>query len=104
MRKKLLVQAISLALVGWTGIAMAGTINANVNESPSALLTIDQNRNVLVDRVVTAYGAQLAASGAGIGQEQLREMLMSLRADHLLAASLAGSLSDLREVLGNAAA
>src|SRR6188472_3597311 len=99
MRKKLLAQAISLALVGWAGVGMAGTLS--VTDTPNALLTIDQNRAVLVDRITATYGAGLAQ--AGISADQLRGMLQSLRADHLLAASLAGSINDLRDVLDNAA-
>ena len=100
MKRKLLAQAISLALVGWTGVGMAAT--AEVSHQPNALLTIDQNRSVLVDRIVTTYGMRLEQSGSGVSQEQLRGLLQGLRADELLAASLAGSLSDLRSVLENA--
>ena len=99
MRKKLLAQAISLALAGGTAFALATPAFA---DTPNALLTIDQNRNVLVDRIVATFGARLQASDAGISQEQLRSMLQSLRADDLLTASLAGSLSGLRDVLETA--
>ena len=99
MRKKLLAQAISLALVGGIGVAFAAPA---FTDRPNALLTIDQNRNVLVDRIVATFGARLEASDGGITQEQLRSMLQSLRADELLTASLAGSLSGLRSVLESA--
>jgi hypothetical protein len=68
---------------------------------PSALLTIDQNRTTVVDRIVGEWGATLSRSTAGISSAQLHSMLMGLRADHLLAASLAGSPAGLGDVLAN---
>jgi Chaperone of endosialidase len=68
---------------------------------PSALLSVDQNRSTVVDRIVGQWGAPLEQSGAGLSSVQLRTMLQGLRADHLLAASLAGSLPGLRDVLAN---
>jgi Chaperone of endosialidase len=68
---------------------------------PSALLSVDQNRNTVIDRVVAQWGTPLEQSGAGLSSVQLRTMLQGLRADHLLAASLAGSLPGLRDVLAN---
>ena len=85
--------------LGGTAFALATPAFA---DTPNALLTIDQNRSVLVDRIVATFGARLQASDAGISQEQLRSMLNSLRADDLLTASLAGSLSGLRDVLETA--
>jgi len=70
---------------------------------PDSLLAVDQNRPTVIERIVAEWGVELAQSGAGIDQSRLRLMLESLRADHLLAASLAGSLSGLRDVLANAA-
>ncbi len=64
MKRKLLAQAISLALVGWTGVGMAAT--AVVSHQPNALLAVDQNRNAVVDRIVAAYGLQLEQSGSGV--------------------------------------
>lgn len=85
---------VTLALV--SGVAMAE------QPIPNPLLAIDQNRSTVVDRVVAEWGHALATSGAGLSSEQLRSMLMGLRADHLLAASLAGNLEGLRNVLANA--
>ncbi len=56
----------------------------------------------MIDRIVAEWGGPLERSAASLGREQLRAMLASLRADQLLAASLAGSLSGLREVLDDA--
>src|SRR6266567_2919223 len=69
---------------------------------PSALLTIDQNRATVVERIVGEWGDRLTASNAGINSAQLREILSGLRADHLLAASLAGSMEGLRDVVSGA--
>ena len=69
---------------------------------PSVLLTVDQNRTTVVNRIVTQWGDALGASGAGISKRQLEEMLTSLRADQLLVASLAGNLDGLRAVIDGA--
>ena len=69
---------------------------------PSPLLAIDQNRVTVVDRVVGEWGDALTGSRAGIDAEQLRLLLMAMRADQLLAASLAGSLDGLRNVVSAA--
>jgi len=71
-------------------------------ESASPLLSIDQNRTTVVDRIVTTWGDALAASGSGLTKVQLQALLRGLRSDHLLAASLAGSLDGLRNVIANA--
>jgi hypothetical protein len=68
---------------------------------PNALLSIDQNRNTVVERVVREWGDALAASDAGITVEQLRATLNGMRADYLLAASVAGSLEGLRNVVAS---
>lgn len=66
---------------------------------PNPLLSIDQNRSTVVDRVVSDWGDALARSDAGLDKEQLRALLTGLRSDHLLAASLAGTLDGLRKVI-----
>ncbi len=85
-------------------LVMLSIVNANAIDRvvPSALLTIDQNRSTVIERIVAEWGDRLAASNAAIGAEQLREILAGLRADALLAASLAGSLDGLRDVVANA--
>ena len=70
--------------------------------APSPLLAVDQNRPTVVDRIVGDWGDALATSGAGLSQQQLRVILNGLRSDQLLAASLAGSLDGLRDVIANA--
>jgi hypothetical protein len=68
---------------------------------PNALLSIDQNRSTVVERIVGEWGGELGATNAGITVEQLRTMLLGMRADHLLAASVAGSLEGLRKVVAS---
>jgi len=65
--------------------------------APSPLLAIDRNRATVVDGVVAQWGTAIAS--AGITAEQLRELLLAMRSDQLLAASLAGSLDGLRNVV-----
>ena len=97
----------SLAVV-LGGVLVVGALNATAagaeQVAPSSLLAIDQNRATVIDRIVSDWGAPLEQSNAGITSAQLRTMLEGLRADHLLAASLAGSLAGLREVLADALA
>ena len=67
----------------------------------NALLAIDQNRTTVVERIVSQWGAPLSQSNARVNAEELRSVLSGLRADHLLAASFAGTLTGLRDVLAN---
>ena len=69
---------------------------------PSPLLAIDQNRTTVVERIVGQWGDALYASNAGIGGAELRQMLSGMRSDQLLAASLAGTLDGLRDVIAKA--
>jgi hypothetical protein len=69
---------------------------------PSPLLAIDQNRSTVVERIIGQWGDALYASNAGIGAAELRQMLTGMRSDHLLAASLAGTLDGLRDVMAKA--
>jgi len=87
------VVTLGLAAIA-TGVSAAPPL-----VKPDPLLAIDQNRATVVNRVVETWGDPLAQSSAGVTREQLREMLAALRADHLMAASLAGSLEGLRDVL-----
>src|SRR5881394_2227978 len=97
MRRKLFIKVICLALAFPAGIAVA-----DAKLKPDTLLAIDSNRATVIDRIVGRWGTGLENSGAGISAANLRTMLERLRADKLLAASLAGSLSGLRDVLSNA--
>ncbi|MFO1303334.1 MAG: tail fiber domain-containing protein [Burkholderiales bacterium] len=80
-------------------VSMAAAQAKELEAAPSPLLAIDRNRSTVVDRVVAQWGDELARSSAGITQAQLREMLLAMRADQLLAASLVGNLEGLRNVV-----
>jgi hypothetical protein len=69
---------------------------------PSPLLTIDQNRATVIDRIVATWGDALGTAGLGLTKDELRTLVIGLRSDQLLAASLAGSLDGLRNVIANA--
>lgn len=71
-------------------------------EVASPLLAIDRHRATVVDRIVVQWAEPLSRSSARLTAEALREMLLSMRADQLMAASLAGTLDGLRDVLANA--
>src|SRR5947207_7646753 len=91
--KRRIQWVVVFALLGWINCMAAQT------SPPSTLLAIDQHRATVIDRVVSQWGDPLAQSSAELNTEQLRTMLGGLRADHLLAASLAGTLDGLRNVL-----
>jgi len=82
--------------------AMSPEATASIATPANPLLGIDQNRNTVVDRVVGDWGEALEATRAGLDKAHLRTLLEGLRADQLLAASLAGSLEGLRNVIANA--
>jgi hypothetical protein len=64
-------------------------------------LSIDQNRSTVVDRIVAEWGGDLAQANAGVSVDQFRTTLLAMRADYLLAASIAGSLEGLRNVIAS---
>ena len=74
----------------------------DLRTAPNALLTIDQNRGSVVDKIVAQWGDQLAQSDAAMSSEQLRTMLDGMRADYLFAASLVGNIDGLRNVIASA--
>jgi len=86
----------------WSPAGLAQESATTVRTVPNALLSIDQNRTTVVDRIVGEWGDALAQSRSGITVEQLREMLVNMRSDYLLAASVAGSLDGLRQVVMSA--
>jgi Chaperone of endosialidase len=92
--RTILIALLTLGLI-------AGHASAQ-RTAPSALLTIDENRATVVDRIVGDWGGRLERSNAGINRTQLRQILSGLRADHLLAASLAGTVEGLRDVVAAA--
>ncbi|HET8875899.1 MAG TPA: hypothetical protein VFO53_06170, partial [Casimicrobiaceae bacterium] len=71
-----------------------------IDRAADALLAVDQQRPSVVERIVTTWGPALAKSRAPVSVDELRARLMSLRADRLFAASIAGTEEGLREVTG----
>ena len=93
-------------IAGAAALALAATVSiaqdsAAIRPGASALWAIDQHRTTVVERIVNEWGDKLTATSAGVNREQLREMLYAMRADQLLAASLAGSIEGLRDVLAH---
>jgi hypothetical protein len=84
------------------GLVAGMLIDCALAQVPSPLLAIDQHRATVVERIVKEWGDKLTATSAGVNREQLHEMLYAMRADQLLAASLAGSIEGLRDVLAHA--
>src|SRR4029077_17877071 len=97
MRQKIIVQAIALALA-----FPSATLLANPASQPKAdsLLGIDSNRNAVIDGIVAQWGAELQKPG--VAADNYRTTLEGLRADQLLTARLAGSLSGLYDVIDHA--
>ena len=94
-------------------MAVCGSIVATANDAaplpatqsaPNALLSIDQHRATVVDRIVADWSDAFAKANAGIDAIQLRTLLQGMRADYLLAASLAGTLDGLRRIITNSLA
>ena len=71
-----------------------------VESTADALLAIDGNRASVVERIVATWGPELARSRANVAVDDLRASLFALRADHLLAASLAGTVEGVRAAIG----
>ncbi|HEY3563686.1 MAG TPA: hypothetical protein VGL96_01660, partial [Casimicrobiaceae bacterium] len=64
------------------------------------LLAIDQQRASVVERIVARWGADLGKANDAISIDELRMRLLTLRADRLFAASLAGTEEGVREAIG----
>ena len=91
--------AASLGMLSTVGLAQE--IAPGLRAVPNALLSIDQNRQTVVDRIVADWGEALSKSNAGITVDQLRATLSAMRSDYLLAASVVGSLDGLRSVVAS---
>jgi hypothetical protein len=90
--------ALALVTLLCTTNVLAQTPWEMATAAANPLLAIDQHRATVVERIVVEWGDKLAGAQGGVTREQLREMLLAMRADQLLAASLAGSISGLRVV------
>ena len=100
------IMGSTLFLTAWMGVlwtpeGSAQEAATTLRTVPNALLSIDQNRTTVVDRIVGEWGDALTQSRSGITVAQLREMLLGMRADYLLAASVSGSLEGLRNVVAS---
>ena len=84
--------------------ASAPALAQPVDRAADALLAIDEQRASVVERIVAAWGPTLAKSTALVSVDDLRARLLSLRADRLFAASLAGTEAGVREATGLATA
>lgn len=80
-------------------VALAATAQA-FERSADPLLSVDERRASIVERVVSTWGATFAKSSQAVPIDELRTHLMGLRADRLLAAALAGTEQGLREAVG----
>jgi hypothetical protein len=95
--KRIVVPATIMlaALTCWAVPCGAGEATVR----PSPLLAVDQNRATVVERIVAEWGQAFASANAGMTVDQLRTLLQGMRSDYLLAASVAGSLEGLRNVV-----
>ena len=97
MRQKLIVHAVALALAFPAAAVVGGPVQQHKADS---LLAIDANRAAVIDGIVTKWGRALEMSG--VDSATLRSTLQTLRADQLLAVTLAGSSSGLYDLLESA--
>jgi len=95
LKRKTLFLAISLAFAGSvTGLAAAQS--GDFRADP--LLAIDMNRAAVVDQVIAGWRGKLSPEQ----EKTVRDALWALRADRLLAASVAPSIDGLLSVLKSA--
>jgi trimeric autotransporter adhesin len=87
-------RAICAAALGCTLSAFA----QDTPTKPDALLAIEMQRSVVIEKIVSAWNKEIPVSQ----QQSLTDKLATLRADHLLAASMSGSFDGVLEVLSSA--
>lgn len=97
MRQKLIVRAVALALAFPAVTVLAEPVSRSKVDT---LLGIDSNRSAVIDGIVAKWGEELEKAGVSVAG--FRATLEGLRADQLLTARLAGSLSGLYDVLDGA--
>jgi trimeric autotransporter adhesin len=89
---------LRLALVaGVSVVCVSGHLNAQVSapSRPDALLSVDLNRNAIVEKITSAWSKELAPTQ----RDSFKSKLSTLRADQLLAASLSGSFDAVLEIV-----
>ena len=100
--RRTLLLAVGLATALVLSSAFAQESAVAWRTVPNALLSIDQNRSTVVERIVGEWGAELAASPTpGSRSSNCGRRYSGMRADYLLAASVAGSLEGLRNVVAS---
>jgi Chaperone of endosialidase len=77
------------------GLSRQVAPHASMQLPADALLSVDMNRSDIVQRVYESWAKQLPVDQSGL----FRQSLSGLRADRLLAASLAGSVDAVLEIL-----
>src|SRR5689334_16574912 len=92
MKQKLIVRAVCLALALPAGMVIASPVT---KAKPDTLLAVDMNRSAIIDGVIANWKSQLTS----VQEKVLRDTLSTLRADRLMAASLAPSFDGLVAVL-----
>jgi hypothetical protein len=76
-------------------IAFLGVASEAGVFKPDALLSIDLNRNAVVEKIVSAWQQEIPTAQ----RESFKTKLQGLRADHLLSANVSGSFESVLEVL-----
>jgi len=95
MRQKTIVRAVALALALPIGAAWAAP---TPRIKPDSMLMVDMNRGAIIDGIVGSWHTNLDATQ----EKVLRETLAKMRADRLMAASMAPSFEGLLTVLKSA--
>ncbi|MEP7276815.1 MAG: hypothetical protein ABI812_10700, partial [Betaproteobacteria bacterium] len=86
----MIVRAVALAIAFPIGAAWAAP-----TFKPDSLLAVDMNRSAIIDGVVANWQSNMT----GLQEKVLRETLAKMRADGLMAASLAPSFDGLLAVM-----
>ena len=89
-----LAAALCLTLLG-TAPASAQRVSAAQRAIPDSLLSVDVNRSAVIDRVLASWGTELPQAQTTSFAAQLN----ALRADELLAVSLAGSFEGVLKIM-----
>jgi hypothetical protein len=87
------------ALVLILSFALAASSQAQT--SANSLLSIDQNRATVIDRLVRDWAEPIARVHPDVNPTQWREVLNGLRADQLLVVSLAGTIDGVLDVVAD---
>ena len=92
MKQKLIVRAVAMALALPIGAAWAAPTD---RVKPDSMLAVDMNRIAVINGIVANWKSQLSA----VQEKVLRDTLSTMRADRLMAASMAPSFEGLLSVM-----